>query len=293
MEIEIKGLNKIYPNGKQALNDINLSIESGMFGLLGPNGAGKSTLMRILTTLLTYNSGQVTIDGMDLSKDRGKIRSMLGYLPQDFRFFSKLKTHEFLDYAARLGGVKGRKHRATLVDEMLERVGLYEARDRNANDLSGGMKRRLGIAQALIHDPQVLIVDEPTTGLDPEERIRFRNILSDLSQKDVIIILSTHIVGDISSVCNDLALINHGTVAFKGAPEEFIKLSENHVWKMNVSEEEYQQIKDQYSVIATIPQGKGWEIQVVGDSLNSWKGEVIQPNLEHAYVYFTEHKLND
>ncbi len=293
MEIEIKGLNKVYPNGKQALKDINLSISSGMFGLLGPNGAGKSTLMRILTTLLSYNSGQVIVDGMDLSKDRGKVRSILGYLPQDFRFFSKLKTHEFLDYAARLGGVRKRKIRSAAVDEMLERVGLYEARDRNANDLSGGMKRRLGIAQALIHHPKVLIVDEPTTGLDPEERIRFRNILSDLSQQDVIIILSTHIIGDISSVCNDLALIHQGSVAFKGAPEDFIKLSENHVWKMNVSEQEYQEIKEQYSVIATIPQGKGWEIQLVGDNLGVWKGEPIQPNLEHAYVYFTEHKLKN
>ena len=178
MSISIKDLNKVYPNGNHALKDINLEIPTGMFGLLGPNGAGKSTLMRILVALMEPSSGQVNICGYDLFKQRKEIRGILGYLPQDFRFFAKYKTHEFLDYAARLSGMTNGKQRKQAVDAMLENVGLFDVRERYANKLSGGMKRRLGIAQALIHHPKVIIVDEPTTGLDPEERIRFRNLLS-------------------------------------------------------------------------------------------------------------------
>lgn len=183
MKIEIKGLNKVYRNGNHAIKDVNMTIESGMFGLLGPNGAGKSTLMRILVTLMKPSSGQVLVNGLDLMKDRKEIRSMLGYLPQDFRFFTKLKTYEFLDYAARLAGLTNTRVRNNIVEKMLEEVGLYEARNRFANNLSGGMKRRLGIAQALIGDPKLIIVDEPTTGLDPEERIRFRNLLTRFSER--------------------------------------------------------------------------------------------------------------
>ena len=189
MKIQIKNLSKVYPGGKKALNELNLTIEPGMFGLLGPNGAGKTSLMRIMTLLQTATSGTIFFDDYDIAKDRKAIRSVLGYLPQDFRFFEKLKTWEFLDYGAGLAGIKGKSHRAEVVDEMLRKVGLFEVRDRWANRLSGGMKRRLGIAQAIIGNPKVIIVDEPTTGLDPEERIRFRNILSDISDKDTTIIL--------------------------------------------------------------------------------------------------------
>ena len=216
MQITIDALDKIYKNGNQALKDINLKIENGMFGLLGPNGAGKTTLIRILVTLMKPSSGKVRVNELDLQKNRREIRSVLGYLPQDFRFFSKLKTWEFLDYVASLAGLKEGRGRKKAVDEMLEQVGLYEVRDRQANKLSGGMKRRLGIAQALIGDPQIVIVDEPTTGLDPEERIRFRNLLSDMSQRDIVIVLSTHIVGDISSTCNQMALLNKGGDKRKG-----------------------------------------------------------------------------
>lgn len=222
MKITIDQLSKIYPNGNKALNNIQLEIENGMFGLLGPNGAGKSTLMRILVTLMKPSKGKVTVNGFDLVKNRKEIRKMLGYLPQDFRFFSQLKTYEFLDYAARLAGMKSGKERAAAVDKMLEEVGLFEARDRQANRLSGGMKRRLGIAQALINNPQIIIVDEPTTGLDPEERIRFRNLLSTISTNDVTIILSTHIVGDISSTCKNMALLNQGEVAYSGPPDGLV-----------------------------------------------------------------------
>ncbi|MCB2195609.1 MAG: ABC transporter ATP-binding protein [Bacteroidetes bacterium] len=292
MKIQIEHLDKIYKNGKKALSDVNLEIENGMFGLLGPNGAGKSSLMRILVTLMKPSQGKVNVNGYDLMKNRGEIRKMLGYLPQDFRFFTKLKTWEFLSYAAGLSGIRNKKERMEKVDEWLEKVGLYDVRERNANKLSGGMKRRLGIAQALIGDPQIVVVDEPTTGLDPEERIRFRNILSELSQRDVIIVLSTHIVGDISSVCQDLALLNKGKVEFKGSPEQLINKTKGHVWQVSTSGIEYEMLKSEYAIISTIPSENGWEVQLVGDNINAKNAVEIEPNLEHAYVYFMEYLTN-
>ena len=292
MKIEINGLNKVYRNGNHAIKDVNMTIESGMFGLLGPNGAGKSTLMRILVTLMKPSSGQVLVNGMDLMKDRKEIRSMLGYLPQDFRFFTKLKTYEFLDYAARLAGLTNTRKRNEIVEKMLEEVGLYEARNRFANNLSGGMKRRLGIAQALIGDPKLIIVDEPTTGLDPEERIRFRNLLTRVSDKDVIIILSTHIVGDISSTCTDMALMNKGILSYKGSPDKLIELARNNVWKISATDTEYHEIQEKYPIISSIPSDEGWEVQVVAKEINGFLGERIEPNLEHAYVNYMENELN-
>ena len=292
MHIKIENLNKIYRGGNYAVKNLNLEIPNGMFGLLGPNGAGKSTLMRILVTLMKPTSGKVYVNDMELSKNRREIRSMLGYLPQDFSFFSKLKTYEFLDYTARLAGMKNGAVRRAAVDQMLEEVGLFEARDRNANKLSGGMKRRLGIAQALINDPQIIIVDEPTTGLDPEERIRFRNLLSTISTRDVIIILSTHIVGDISSTCDNMALLNKGKLAFSGSPEQLIKEAEGNVWLIKATEAEYLEINEKFPVISTIPVDGGWEVQVVSPDINGYYGEQIAPNLEHAYVHYMENTLN-
>jgi ABC-2 type transport system ATP-binding protein len=292
VQIKIENLTKIYRGGFQALKNLNLEIPNGMFGLLGPNGAGKSTLMRILVTLMKPTSGKVMVNEYDLAKNRKEIRSMLGYLPQDFSFFSKLKTYEFLDYAARLAGMKSSSARRTAVDQMLEEVGLFEARDRNANKLSGGMKRRLGIAQALINNPKIIIVDEPTTGLDPEERIRFRNLLSTISAKDVIIILSTHIVGDISSTCHHMALLNNGKLVYSGSPEELIQKAKGNVWLVKATEKEYLEINEKYPVISTIPTAGGWEIQVVAEDINGYDGTQIDPNLEHAYVFFMERELN-
>ena len=291
MKISIQGLNKVYPNGHQALKDVNLDIREGMFGLLGPNGAGKSSLMRILVTLMKPSSGQVLVNGRDAASNRAYVRSMLGYLPQDFSFFSNLTTHEFLDCAARLAGMNHRRARSRAVDALLEEVGLFDVRSRKAGKLSGGMKRRLGIAQALINDPQIIIVDEPTTGLDPEERIRFRNLLARLSSRDVIIILSTHIVADISSTCEHMALLNHGEVAFTGSPEELIRQAEGHVWSIQVTEKEYVEVNEKYQVIATVMNTEGWKVTVVGDEVEGFDAQLIPPNLEHAYVYFVEHTL--
>lgn len=292
MKIEIKGLGKTYENGNQALKNINLEFGTGMFGLLGPNGAGKSSLMRIMVTLMQPTSGVILVNGMDIQKHRKEIRRMLGYLPQDFRFFSSLKTWEFLDYAGSLAGLRNRKERSKEVDRLLDQVGLLEVRDRQANRLSGGMKRRLGIAQALIGNPRIIVVDEPTTGLDPDERIRFRNILSRLSQNDVTIILSTHIVGDISSTCQGMALLNKGELVFSGSPRQLVKTAENHVFRMNLDPVQYESVKEYYNVISTIPSEHGWEVQVVADDPPKFEHTAIVPDIEHAYVYFMEHKLN-
>ncbi len=292
MKIEIQNLNMVYPNGNHAVKDLNLEINPGMFGLLGPNGAGKSSLMKVLVALIKPSTGKVLIDGQDIQKQRKKLRSYLGYLPQDFRFFPKLKTWEFLDYAGSLSGIKNRKLRMEAVDELLEKVGLLEARDRKANKLSGGMKRRLGIAQALIGDPKIIVVDEPTTGLDPDERIRFRNILSDLSQQDVIIILSTHIVGDISSTCQDMALLNQGELVFSGSPDNLVEQTRGHVYNLSVTQEEFEEVKERFHIISTIPSEVGWDVQVVADDIGHYANKKIDPNLEHAYVYFMEHRVN-
>ncbi len=292
MKISIEGLTKVYSNGHKAINNLSFDIHDGMFGLLGPNGAGKSTLMRMLVTLSEPSSGTVTIGKYDLVKDREKVRKMIGYLPQDFRFFSSLKTYEFLDYTARLAGLKHKKDRAQKVDQMLEEVGLFEARDRFANRLSGGMKRRLGIAQALMNNPKVVVVDEPTTGLDPEERIRFRNLLSAISTQDVIIILSTHIVGDISSTCNNVVLLNSGELAYTGSPHDIVEQAKGKVWRIYANDDDFKSINQKYPVVATVPKGDTWEIEVVADDINGYNGELIVPNLEHAYVYFMEKSLN-
>lgn len=288
MRIEINNLNKIYENGHQALQNIDLTIEEGMFGLLGPNGAGKSTLMRILVTLQEPTSGLVKVDGYSLADNRKKIRSWIGYLPQDFRFFPKLKAWEFLDYAASLAGIKGKNNRRIEVDRMLEQVGLIHARDRFANKLSGGMKRRLGIAQALIGNPRLIIVDEPTTGLDPEERIRFRNILSNLSNQGIIIILSTHIVADISSTCRSMALLNEGQLRYHGNPSDFVEQAKGMVWRANVGFDDMKNIKDRFPVITTIPSVNGYEVELIADQQPLNGAEMIEPGLEHAYVCFME-----
>ncbi len=291
MKIEIQDLNQIYPNGNHALKNINLEFGTGMFGLLGPNGAGKSSLMRIMVTLMQPTSGLILVDGMDIQKHRRDIRKLLGYLPQDFRFFSALRTWEFLDYSGALAGMKNKKERLAEVDRLLDQVGLLEVRDRQANRLSGGMKRRLGIAQALIGNPRIIVVDEPTTGLDPDERIRFRNILSQLSQNDVTIILSTHIVGDISSTCQSMALLNRGELVFSGSPEKLIDHARGHVFRLLLTQDQYDSVKLNYNVISTIPVENGWEVQVVADEAPAFTPETVNPDIEHAYVYFMEHRL--
>ncbi|MCK4646731.1 MAG: ABC transporter ATP-binding protein [Candidatus Aminicenantes bacterium] len=286
MQISIRKLSKRYSGGKYALREVDLEIGSGMFGLLGPNGAGKTTLMRILVTMLEPSSGEVLVDGHALHKYRKQVRQMTGYLPQDFSIFSKLKVWEFLDYVASLNGVRAKRARLAKIDQLLEDVGLFDVRDRRSSKLSGGMKRRLGIAQTLIGDPRIMIVDEPTTGLDPEERVRFRNLLADLSVKDMIILLSTHIVGDISSTCANVALLNAGKIVFDGSPDELISAAKGKVWKVSAGVEESDRLKEKYPVISTVPSDNGYELRLVADDI-SVKGAVpVDPNLEDAYIFF-------
>ncbi len=299
MSIIIKDLKKIYSNGYQALKGLDLEIKGGMFGLLGPNGAGKSTFMRIMVALMEPSSGEVNAYGYDLMKDRNQIRKILGYLPQDFRFFADYKVAEYLDYAARLSGMNNKSLRSDAVAKMLEQVGLYEVRERYASKLSGGMKRRLGIAQALIHSPKVIVVDEPTTGLDPEERIRFRNLLTDISSDETTIILSTHIVGDISSSCTDMVLLNKGEISFKGSPAQMLESARGKVWQLDVDTHMYNIINSKYPVVSMVPLSQcdgvpcdRWTIEVIADHIDEFKAEMITPNLEHAYVYYMEKSLN-
>ena len=267
MDISINNLTKQYKGGTFALKDINLNIGNGVFGLLGPNGAGKTTLMRILVTLLKPTSGHATINGFDLHKDRKPIRQMTGYLPQGFSTFSKLKVWEFLDYSASLNEKEKKSKRVDKVDRFIEDVSLFEVRDRRASKLSGGMKRRLGISQTLIGAPKFMVIDEPTTGLDPEERVKFRSLLSDFSREDRIILLSTHIVGDISSTCSSVALLNSGSIEFHDTPEKLTNTAKGKVWKLNASHSELDQLKEDYTVISTVPSKEGYELRVVAENI--------------------------
>lgn len=289
MPIDIRQLSKTYAGGVHALQNVTLNIATGMFGLLGPNGAGKSTLMKILATLETPTSGNVFIDGADIHSQRRQIRASLGYLPQFFGVYPQLTGAEFLSYIGRLNGVPARRLHNTVL-QMLENVGLAEARDRKAKTYSGGMLRRLGIAQALIGNPRLLIVDEPTTGLDPEERIRFRNLLTEIS-RDKIIILSTHIVGDISSTCEDLAILAKGRVAYRGRPDALIAKAAGKVWQVLIDEADFSHIAAHMQVISTIPKQPNLLLRVVGDPITGYDMQSLAPNLEDAYMYFMESEV--
>jgi ABC-type multidrug transport system ATPase subunit len=288
MDIQIRDLNMQYPGGKLALKGVSLDIGKGMFGLLGPNGAGKTSLIKILATLLKPTAGSIQIDGLDLEKNRKQIRKQIGYLPQEFTSFPKLTAREFLDYVARLKGIRSRKARTSLIDNVLENVGLSDARDRRADKLSGGMKRRLGIAQSLIGGPRILIIDEPTVGLDPEERVRFRNLLSDLTREEKIILLSTHIVGDISSTCARIALLDEGEVVFSGPPGELVERTRGKVWNVTALPEEMDAVKLRYPVVSSVPSVTGYELRLVADSVADRPAAAVDPNLEDAYVYFMD-----
>jgi len=288
MNISIRGLKMRYPRGKLALQGVDLEIGNGMFGLLGPNGAGKTSLIKILATLLKPTAGSVVIDGLDLGRHRRTFRRLIGYLPQDFTSFPKLTAREFLDYIARLKGIRSRKGRSALVDSVLESVGLLDARDRRADKLSGGMKRRLGIAQSLIGGPRIMIIDEPTVGLDPEERVRFRNLLSDLTREEKVIILSTHIVGDISSTCARIALLDEGRVVFCGPPGDLVERTRGKVWRIDARPEEMDALKMRYPVVSSVPSVAGYELRLVADAVEGRPAVTVDPNLEDAYVYFME-----
>jgi ABC-type multidrug transport system ATPase subunit len=288
MQISVSQLSKRYPGGKLALKDIDLNIPNGLFGLLGPNGAGKTTLMRILVTLLKPTSGKVKVNDLDIRKNRKEIRRQIGYLPQDFSVFAKLTVWEFMDYSACLNGILSKNKRRDRIDLLLESVGLFEARDRLTGKLSGGMKRRLGVAQTLIGDPPLLVVDEPTVGLDPEERIRFRNLLSDLSAQDRIILLSTHIVGDISSTCENIALMDLGRIIFNGPPAGLVENARGKVWTISTGHEDLDSWKERFPVISTVPSESGYELRIVAENPDAPEAIPAEPNLEDAYIHYMQ-----
>ncbi|HEX2908189.1 MAG TPA: ABC transporter ATP-binding protein [Phototrophicaceae bacterium] len=286
--IEITNLSKTYAGKVQALAGIDLNIGSGMFGLVGPNGAGKTTLMRIIAGLLRPTTGRVQVFGNDLSTLPGKMaaKSVLGYLPQELGLYPNLSGREFLDYIAILKGVTDRKARQQQVHQLLGETRLLDVADRRLKTYSGGMKRRIGIAQALLGSPKLLIVDEPTVGLDPEERVRFRNLLSEMAGRCTVI-LSTHIVEDISHSCNDLAVINQGRVVFRGAPSDLIGQARGHVWTITTSGT---QPDSGLRVVSTLQMQHGVQYRVLGEPGSQYAATAIDPSLEDGYLWLMGQK---
>jgi ABC-2 type transport system ATP-binding protein len=249
MNLIIDNISKTYSNGVKALTNVSLTIPTGMYGLLGPNGAGKSTLMRTIATLQEPDSGSITLGELDVLKEKDKVRKMLGYLPQEFGVYPKTSAFDLLNYLAVLKGIHDPKNRAEIVKTILQKVNLYELRKKAVSSFSGGMRQRFGIAQCLLGDPRLIIVDEPTAGLDPGERNRFYNLLSEIGEQ-VIVILSTHIVQDVRELCNNMAIINNGRVLFAGTPDEGLHLIRDKVWEKQVDKTELDQYKQQYKVLS-------------------------------------------
>lgn len=287
MRIDIQGVRHVYKGNTVALDGIDLNIGTGLFGMLGPNGAGKSTLMRIICTLLVPTEGRVTMGGYDVIQERRDVRAFFGYLPQEFSAWRLHRVAEVLDTLASLSGLREKASRQQRVFEVLESVGLDDVADRKVKKLSGGMVRRLGVAQALIHKPRILVVDEPTVGLDPEERLHFRQLMAKLGQ-DRIIVLSTHIVADLGSGCSDLALIDHGKVVFRGSPAELMSQAQGSVFEIRMSHKEEAQMTSNLEIVSREETNNEVGIRAVSSSgiLPAGARPVEDPNLEEAYLAF-------
>ena len=283
-KVSLEGLSLRYASGVQALDAVDIEVETGLFGLLGPNGAGKTTLMRILTTLLKPTTGTAKVFGHDVVREAGQVRSILGYLPQDFQTYGQLKAWEVLDYYAILNGMTDRKQRRARIEEILTLVGLAHKRNQRASQLSGGMYRRLGVAQALLTDAKLLIFDEPTAGLDPAQRVRFRNFLGDLS-RDRVVILSTHIVADIGSVCDKLAVLNHGRIEFVGKCRQLADRAEGRIWQMCVDDAEYEKLRSEYAITSMVDTDHGLQLRLLSQTQKDPDWQSVAPTLEDAYLW--------
>ncbi|HTK07076.1 MAG TPA: ABC transporter ATP-binding protein [Ktedonobacteraceae bacterium] len=276
---------KRYRNDFWGLQDFTLELGSGVLGLLGPNGAGKSTLMRILATITKPTEGRITWEGMDIRKRPDRLRNVMGYLPQDFGVYPHLTALEFLQYMAAIKGLKA-KYANRRIDELVQTLNLVEARKRPLGGFSGGMRQRVGIAQALLNDPALLIVDEPTVGLDPEERVRFRNLLSDLSGERTVI-LSTHIVSDVEATATDIVMMNKGHLLVHALPEDLLSSVEGKVWEMVVSSSELPLLRERYVVGSTVRRSSGIHVRIVSDvSPGQNAVRAATTSLEDAYLYF-------
>lgn len=282
MQLIIRDLNKQYANGVKALNNVNLTLEKGMFGLLGPNGAGKSTLMRTIAALQDPDSGTVFLGDIDIINQKNELRKVLGYLPQDFGFYPKVSALDMLDHFAILKGISNKKERKEIVDALLQQTNLFEVRKRNLSDFSGGMRQRFGIAQALLGNPKLVIVDEPTAGLDPMERNRFHNILSEIGSQ-VIVILSTHIVDDVKTLCSNMVIMNSGQILLEGSPSSTVDAIRGKIWKKAISKDELTAYKKEMRVISQHVSEGRLIIHVMADAMPGAGFEATDASLEDVY----------
>jgi ABC-type multidrug transport system ATPase subunit len=284
MELKIENLSKTYSNGVQALKNVSLTIPNGMFGLLGPNGAGKSTLMRTIATLQDSDTGTIYFRGIEVKNNKHEIRKVLGYLPQDFGLDPQIEAIELLNHFAILKGISNKAQRKQLVNELLNQTNLWDSRNKRLGGFSGGMKQRFGIAQALIGNPQLLIVDEPTAGLDPGERNRFHNLLSEIGE-NIVIILSTHIVDDVTDLCKNMAIINKGEVYFNGKPANILNSLHGKIWSKEIDKSEINQYTEKYKILSTRLLDGQMLVRIYSEGSPHVSFSSCEPNLEDAYFY--------
>ncbi|WP_339223940.1 ABC transporter ATP-binding protein [Paenibacillus sp. FSL H8-0332] len=282
MELIINHLTKTY-GSKTALQDISFRVGEGIHGLLGPNGAGKTTLMRLLATLLTPSSGTVEIGGVPL-QDKARVRELVGYLPQEFAFYPGMTVYEAMDYLALLSGIGGRSERKRRIDDLLEQVNLMEQRRTKVKALSGGMKRRLGVAQAMVHEPKLLIVDEPTAGLDPEERIRFRRLLGRFAERRIVL-LSTHVVEDVESTCEQMTVLHQGSLRYHGRIGDLTAAAAGQVWIAELDRAEWERDRDRFPVLSAVPEGTGMRVRVLAEEQPFAGAQQAAPSIEDAYLH--------
>jgi ABC-2 type transport system ATP-binding protein len=284
MELAINNLSKTYPNGVEALKDVSLSISTGMFGLLGPNGAGKSTLMRTIATLQEADEGTIGLNGIDVLKEKHRVRELLGYLPQEFGIYPEVTAEGMLDHIAVLKGIHNKKERKDLITDLLHQTNLYDLRRTRLGEFSGGTKQRFGIAQALLGNPQLIIVDEPTAGLDPQERNRFHNILSEIGEH-VVVILSTHIVDDVSELCTNMAIIHEGEVLLTAEPLKAMESLKGKIWSKVIPKTEFLEYQQKFEIVMTRLFAGKIVIHVLSNTKPDDTFKMVEPELED--VYFT------
>lgn len=282
MQLVIQNLSKTYSNGVQALKNVSLTINQGMYGLLGPNGAGKSSLMRTIATLQDADSGSIALGNLDVLRDKHEVRKILGYLPQEFGVYPKVTAETMLDHIADLKGIVDKKQRKEIVSTLLDRVNLAHVKSKNLGTFSGGMKQRFGVAQALIGNPKLIIVDEPTAGLDPAERNRFYNLLSEIGE-NTIVILSTHIVEDVTNLCNDMAIICLGEVIAQGNPNTLVDSMQGKIWSKSIEKSEMNVYRNSFQVISTQLKAGKTQIHVVSDVQPDESFKPVEAGLEDVY----------